>query len=270
MKRFPSSILLLLFCLGSGSVTFGQEHREITKTLPLNKQGIVIVDTYKGSIDVTTWEKSEIEIVARIEVDESFFDDGEQDVRDTEIRINGSADEVRIKSDYDKLRHHHNGFWGLFGDNNLSLPSVHYKIKMPKTASLTIKDYKSDSHIAGLHSSVEINTYKGDVEISDLVGSLDLETYKGNARIGFSELSRNSRVETYKGEISISLPKKTGFVLESDFGRRTSFESDFDVESHSHGKRRSKEVDYYGTINGGGPSLRLKSEKGNFTLRQSS
>ena len=268
MKLTPRFLFVLLSAAVLTLSTLAQEIREISKTVPLNSDGRLTIDTYKGSITITTWDKKEVEIYAKIEPDEQLWsDDEEEDVKNTEIRISGSTSEVRVKSDYDGLRRHRGGFWGMFGENNISMPFVHYTIKMPRTAQLHIKDYKSKTKISDLRADVELNTYKGEVEISNLEGSVDLETYKGEVDVVFSKLAGGSRFETYKGDIRISLPKKTGFELDSDFGRRTDFTSDFDVQTRYHDRKR-READYFGVVNGGGPRLQLKSEKGTFRLRQ--
>ena len=137
---------------------------------------------------------------------------------------------------------------------------------MPRTAQLRIKDYKSESRIEGLASSVTFNTYKGTVEIDDIIGGIDVETYKGNARISFASLNNDSHFETYKGTISVSVPKRNGFELRTDFEKHVHFSSDFTVETHEHGRKHSI-TDYFGKINGGGPTLYFKSTKGDIRLR---
>ena len=57
--------LLVGFTLGSPA----QESREVNKTVPLPKDGQVSIDTYKGSVNVDTWEKAEVSITARILAD---------------------------------------------------------------------------------------------------------------------------------------------------------------------------------------------------------
>lgn len=268
MKHFSRLCALLTSVAVLTLSSIAQETREISKTMPLNSGGRLSIDTYKGSITITSWDKNEVEVYAKIEPDvQAWSGDDEEDVRDTEVRITGSTNEVRIKTDYDKLRRHRDGFWGMFGESSGSLPFIHYTIKMPRTAQLRVKDYKSKTKISDLHSDLELNTYKGEVEISNLEGSIDLETYKGEVDVVFSKLARGSRFETYKGDVRISLPKKTGFELDSDFGRRTDFMSDFDVQTRYRDRRR-RDADYYGNVNGGGPRLQLKSEKGTFRLRQ--
>ncbi|MGB2869769.1 MAG: DUF4097 family beta strand repeat-containing protein, partial [Bacteroidota bacterium] len=171
-----------------------------------------------------------------------------------------------IKTDYDKLRHHRGGFWGMFDEGSNNLPFVHYTVKMPRNTNLKVKDYKSKTKISGLQSNVSFYTYKGEVDISTLSGSINLETYKGEVRVDFAKLTDDSRIETYKGEIELSLPKSAGFSLDADLGRKADFDSDFGFVRETTGRRRQS-YEFHGPVNGGGPTLHLKSTKGTYRLR---
>ncbi|MCI0562902.1 MAG: DUF4097 domain-containing protein [Nitrososphaera sp.] len=266
--RYPFIVLALLI---GASLSFAQASREVKKTVPLDVDGRVSIDTYKGSITVTTWDKKEVEIAAVIEADESGWDsrrDEEEKVQDTEIEIDGSGREVHIKSDYDKLKRRHSGFWGMFDGDTGSLPLVHYTIKMPATANLKVKDYKSESNITDVKGDIAFNTYKGEVSITGVEGKMDFETYKGDVRIAFTAFKKSNRFETYKGEIEIVLPRNTAFELDADMGKKGDLRSDFDVsESRSRYDRKRTGL-YRGDINGGGPRLTLETYKGTYRLRE--
>jgi DUF4097 and DUF4098 domain-containing protein YvlB len=267
MRRTGSILVSLAFITLPFAASFSQDSREISKTVPLKLDGQVSIDTYKGSITVSVWDKPSIEIHAIIEADDEFRDKySEEKVRETEILIDNTESSVRIKTNYDKINEHRRGFFSLFDDTG-SLPLVHYTIKMPSTANLRIKDYKSRTVITGIRSEVDLNTYKGTVELSDLEGSLRLETYKGEARISFAKMKERSRVETYKGDITIAVPKNLGFDLDSDLGYRTDFRSDFDLERRAPSRRHSN-LQFRGAVNGGGTTLVLRSTKGHIRLRQ--
>jgi hypothetical protein len=238
--------------------------KEVRKTVDLAPNGRVVIDTYKGWINVASWDRPQVEIFARVEPDESSDDrDQARKVAETDVRIEGSGSEVRIHSDYDRVRAH--GFLGALGIDSGTLPFVRYEIKMPRTAHLKIKDYKSRTRIAPLASGLDLNTYKGTVEIAGIEGPVRLETYKGEVRVAFARFDR-SEFETYKGDIEIRMPARTGFELDADAGRRGSLDTDFDVaqrSSHWRGESRRHE----GAVNGGGPRLILKTYKGSFRIR---
>lgn len=258
--------ILIAVCLAAvlaGNLT-AQTTKEVRKSGPFNSDGKLFIDTYKGSITVSTWDKAEIDIFARVEPDE-YDRDAEEKVQDTEIRIDASKPSVRIKTDYDRVRRHSGGFWGIFDGNTGSLPLVHYTIKVPRTAQVVIKDYKSATKIKDLRSDVEIETYKGTVEVTNLEGSLMLETYKGDVRAEFASLSGRSRFETYKGYIEVALPRKQGFDLDLDVGSKGNWSSDFDI-NESYRKGRRSDLEYRGSVNGGGPRLQFKTTKGTIRL----
>jgi hypothetical protein len=261
-RTFLPLVLALLFA-NSYSLVVAQESREEKKTLDLDKDGTLYIDTYKGTIDIKTWDKPQVDITARIVADGGFWDHDEKaKVWDTEIRMEGTSGNVSITTDYSRLRHH-SWFFGIFGEDNGSLPLVHYTIMMPATAKLHIKDYKSDTKVSDLSASVDMETYKGSVEFRGITGAVDLETYKGDVLVDFVKLTGDSRFKSEKGSIDIRLPNDVAFNLDTDFGRRVDFDSDFDATVKTQHRHSDSEQ---ASINGGGPTLRLQSEKGNFRL----
>lgn len=261
-KIVITSLAVLLFCVNTSN---SQRTKEIKQTFDLTPDGRLSIETYKGSITVATWDKPQVDIVAVVEPDGENRHD-EEDVRETEIRIDHSAGSIRIESDYDRLKHHHSGsIFGIFTDNNLTLPFVRYTITMPKTASLEIKDYKSDSHITNLHSRLRLETYKGTVTVQDLEGSISLETYKGEATIDLIKVADNSKIETEKGTIDITFASSAGCDLDMYLGRRVDLSSEIDTIVK---RKQREEEQYQSTINGGGPVFRIDSEKGTVRLRK--
>jgi hypothetical protein len=267
MRQFYALLFAFLFlCVSSAS---SRPSREIHKTLPLHSDGCLVVDTYKGSITVTTHDQQQVEVDVRIESDDDSDSwDAARDVKDTEIEINGDAAEVTLRTNYRELeRQRHPDFWDrlVHLDFSNSRPLVHYTIKMPRTATLKIKDYKSRTRIEDLRSNLTFTTYKGEAEINNLAGGIDAETYKGSVRVSFSHIKNDCRLETQKGRITIALPKGNGFDLQTDFGRHVDFSTDFDVQLVNRNNRHAHD-DYRGNVNGGGPRLRLKSDKGDIRL----
>ena len=109
-----------------------------------------------------------------------------------------------------------------------------------------------------------MNTYKGDVEIADMDGPVELETYKGEVRAAFSRMA-SSAFETYKGRIDISLPAAAAFDLDADLGRHGELDSSFAFLTKTSGWS-SRDARRRGSVNGGGPELKLRTYKGNFRI----
>ncbi len=236
--------------LAAATLLSAADVKEFHKTVPLDPAGRFSLDTYKGSIRITAWDQPQAEIHARIVADPSGWFTGSVD--DVEIRVDNSSADVRVKTDYHQR---------MFTEGNL--PNVEYTIHVPRRVALRIKDYKSDSDITGVEGAVDFDTYKGAVRLNGLRAALHLNTYKGNVRAIFASFASSSSVETYKGEIDLSVPRSAAFDLSAKLGRRATLDSDFQrtVRSTSH------ERGYHGSVNGGGPELRVNSFKGTIRLR---
>jgi hypothetical protein len=239
--------------------------KEVHKTIALAKDGNLRLKTFKGSISVTTWDRPEVKVDARIEPDGDDRDSREK-VQWTEVRTSGGGQWAEVQSDYDEVKRHEHGFLGIFDGDSGSLPFIRYTIQMPATAILEIEDYKSETHLSDLKADLKLHTYKGTVRVSNLDGAARVETYKGDVQVRFTRFSRASRFNTYKGEIEVRLPKDSRFELDADSGRRGHIDSDFPAVTRA-GRWHSGRAE--GTVNGGGPELRLTTSKGSLRVRSS-
>jgi hypothetical protein len=264
MKHLLPGVLALLVT-AAASPAAGVPSRDVSKTLPLAGSGRVTVDTYKGSIRITPWDRAEVAVEARITPDDSCGSERDQKrwIDATRVVVEPAGGGVRIASDYDGL----NWSWSFFGSCT-SRPFVHYRISLPRTAALKIRDYKSDTDVKDFAGHLTLDTYKGSAALTGLSGALDLETYKGEVRAGFERLSGDVHVETYKGDVVLTFPSKAGFELRSDAGRRGEIASEFEGTGSVRSSRRSGlRSRSSATVNGGGPRVTLSTEKGRFAIR---
>ncbi len=259
--KIKSIILILGISLIAMNFQYAQDFKEIEKTFKIDMTGEVTIETYKGEIKIETWDKAEVHVYAQMVPDDGggfWSTKPEKQLAHVDVELDASSNSVRIESKYRK-----SNSW--FGSNTRAF--VNYKIQMPKTARLNINDYKSETFISGLQSTINFETYKGEVKIIDLSGSIDLETYKGEIDVRFDRINGNCSFDTYKGEINISLPKSSAFSVDADFGKKTDFYSSFDIDRDSYKKNR-KDYNIRKDINGGGPTIRLSSDKGKIELHE--
>ncbi len=205
-RRFLVPLFLLaLFSLAA----HGAPQKEVRKTLPLAANGRVEIDTYKGSIDVTAEDRADVVVEARVVADTDCGDEKSwaEWVEATEVRIDAHSDLVLIESSYGRLEEYRQGFLSWC----TARPFVHYRIRMPRTASLDIKDYKSTIDVASLAGRLRLESYKGKMRVSGLDGRLDLETYKGTARVEFARLAGDSPGRDLQGG-DRALPAEGGRV----------------------------------------------------------
>ena len=240
----------------SSVVAFAQM-KEVRRTIPLTGSGHLQIDTYKGEIRVTTWDQPQVELYARIEAD-GVDSESQRLASGTEVRIDATTDTVRLKSDYPARAH-----WNT--DDNVSLPFVRYTIRMPRTAELRIKDYKSEIEVSGLNAHLDIDTYKGDTRVHGQAGTIRMNTYKGHGTFELTALTGRNSFETFKGDFDIQVPHNAGFDVISENGRKGSVRSAFPfvlpagTYSQDGGRLTAR-------VNGGGAEVVLKSYKGEVNL----
>ena len=234
--------LVVLSWLAAGPA-IAAETREFHRTVTLDARGAVSLDTFKGTVQIEPWDQARAEVSARIEPDTTCGNDSSQAerVRLTEIDVESSASGLRVRSNYDKLKDmpmiplHVEGH-----DMACSAhPFIHYRIRMPRTARLDVKDHKSKISFSGLRADARIVSHKGDIDVKDHDGSLDLATHKG--------------------DIDIAIPRSAGFDLEAEVGRNGRLDTGFEVVARERSKR---ERFYEEKVNGGGPRLDLTTKNG--------
>jgi len=246
-------MLLRCFVLTATAAGFlaAADSKDIHRTFPLDSRGHVTIDNYKGSIHVSTWDRNEVDVAVRIEEDGDVF---AQSIKRADVHFDASPSDVRITSDNQ---------WSFFLDG--SPPLYNYTIRMLRTASLRIKDYKSESEVSDLAAELQFDTYKGSLQLRNHNGGLTVNTYKGEIRADFNAVTAPVKVETYKGSIELRMPRDSRFDLATDLGRRRG-DPDNDFARYV---RTSKFRDrtQRSQVNGGGPEVRVRSYKGEFRLR---
>ena len=247
---------VLTFALLLIATTLSARERRIQKTVDLNANGAVSIDTHNGSITVTTWSSPRVQIDARIEPGDSDYP---EDVDKTEVRITGGGSSVRIESDYTAVGSHVTGWFNV----NRTLPLIHYTISMPATASLDIDDHNATVRVTGLRGDLNIDTHNGAVDVDNHAGRLDVDAHNARVRVGFADFAKAASIETHNGAVELRLPNSARFHVNAS-GHNMGVDSDFPTVT----KRMSRGT-YIGDVNGGGAEIRFTTHNGSLRLRRS-
>ncbi len=268
--RTLSALAVLLFV---AAPALAQE-RTLAFEHPLRSGGTLVVDTYKGSVDVEAWDEDHVEIDVRIVADDDSKPD---DVDLVDVKFEASNGRVSVETDYERLNDSKTRrFLGVVTINNGgSLPFVHYTIRMPRGAELNIDDYKSEITIAGMQADVtvesykgsirvngardiDIDTYKGTARVRDVRGGARVDTYKGDVEIAFANLSGKVTVDTYKGDVRLIVPYGAGFALDADLGRKGNLDTRLPIDVRDGLAK--------GRMGSGGPTVAFETYKGTLHL----
>jgi len=245
-----------IVALALSAAVFGADYKDVNRTVALHGNGLVEIETHKGSIRVSVWDRQEVEIQARIEAEPGSTMDRRR-FDGTDVHIDASPDSVRIKTYYPDFN------WCCNFDDSGTNPEVRYTIRMPKSAQLTIRDHRSDTEVTGLQGALNLTTQRGTAHLLGLGGALHLDTHRGDVQVEFSTFTANSSITNYRGTVELSMPSNSRFDLQTNSGRHGSIETDFSVMTHTM-SRRGETV--HGAVNGGGPSLRIETERGDVRI----
>lgn len=283
-QKHWTTFIILLLALTLPGLAQADDQKDFNQTVALNPGGRLTLKTYKGSIKLIPWNNARVEIVAKIVPgDDVSYEYAERSVEATRIEVRGSGSSVYIESDYDDVPCQRRTWRSLVFSAGCSknLPYVHYEIRAPRELDLRVEDYKSDIELKGFEGRLSVKTYKGTVEadtlsgdlrietykgyarIDGVRGSLDIETYKGDVRIDSARIEDRSRLQTYKGNITLSLSESQRLDIRVGLGRRADFYSDFPLTMPMRSRGWNN---IEGEINGGGPLLSIESYKGEIRL----
>ena len=228
-------------------------------TLSLAARGTLTIENYRGSIAVSTWDRSAVGYTVRV-VAEDF--DGLLMLPDIDVQVErGPRGALTLVTDYtEALR----GLQALYGELEPTvLPALHYTVLMPRTATLRIDDYMSAIDVDDLDADLTISSYQGTVAVRNLEGALQLGLFMGQADIGFAAFTRDSTIDTYEAAVDIRVPRDAGFDLAYDLGEASTFvDQGFRLAATPSVAARSAEYQ----INGGGPRLYLVNQSGSMRL----
>lgn len=295
MHRYTSHLAwitaLIAASLALAPAAFAQTEDEkvVRDTVPLATDGTVALDVHREAVTVTTWDRDAVEYEVRIEAD-----DAPELVEATEVAVDHAPDRLHLSTD---LPDADGGLLDWISGDTGERPSVSYSLQIPRTAHLDIDDHRStieigeldgrlsmDSHrstitierqtgdvkldthrsevqLSSVTGHVDLNAHRGSLQIEELDGTLHADTHRGTLDVFVSSLTGDSFVHTYRGTIDLAFAADVGLELATEFGSRTTLDSNVELTGQMDGHN------YRGEIGEGGPRLELSARRGHFNLR---
>lgn len=268
--------LSVLACLVVATPVAAQS-KQFDKTVPLPSGGYLALHATRGSVKLTSWDRNEVEIRARIQaaprVDADY---ARESVDATTVDVTSGARDVRIRSNYDKVPSTSSWFSGW-----KDVPEIHYDIRAPRKLEIRLDIDRSDTAMRGFDGRVDIVADRSELNLVDVAGRITLEVDRGessrleNVRgslridadrtdfdIELTRLDDRSSIETDRGNVRIEVPQSQGLTIDADLTRRSDFDADNLTLQKRHGDARRFTAD----VNGGGPTLTVEADRGRIRL----
>ncbi|MFZ0705201.1 MAG: DUF4097 family beta strand repeat-containing protein [Candidatus Korobacteraceae bacterium] len=164
---------------------------EFHKTVALNSDGRVALENINGNVEVTGWDKNEVQIDAV----KSARD--QQRLDEAKIEVEGSGDKVRIRTRYAE------------GHTNDNPASVHYTVHVPTGANLDkISLVNGSLEVSQVRGEFDASLVNGKLKAQDLAGRAEISTVNGSSEVQYSTLANVSEVKmsAVNGSIKLILP----------------------------------------------------------------
>jgi hypothetical protein len=247
------------------------------KSFNIASGGTLDVENYKGTIHVTGSDTNQVavDVTKRFEGNDA---DRKWWMENVKVNFRNDADRVSVEVKYPE--------WNctFCWPGHDFTASVELEIHVPRQINVKLDSYKPDIRIAAIQGDIRIKSYKSPIEIDSTTGAVRIDTYKDTVKLRNVTLHGPLEIKSYKadteidaralgdsvilenekGSIVLRVPANAGLDVNFEGSRRSSFRSDFPMESRAGSFDRS----FHGTVNQGGTRVRLRTEKGSVSLEK--
>jgi len=233
-----TAILALLMAVP----VYAEVTQEFHKTVPLSADGRVSLSNINGDVEITGWNKNEVQIDAvKTARDQQRLDEAR-------IDVNTSSNSVEIETHYPSH---------LVNNNPAS---VHYTLHVPQNARIDKVNLVNGSlDVQRVSGEINANLVNGKLRASDLAGEADLATVNGSVEANYTSLNnvREIKLKSVNGSVNLLLPQSPNAeVSASTVNGSISTDFPLTVKGHWIGKNMS------GTLGSGGVHIALSNVNG--------
>ena len=297
------SLLAIVFLtaaapLGGGSNAHDRDFFDIKDTVKrsfkVRPGGTLALDIDRGNVKVRPGSAREVLVEVERTVTTDERSRAERVFEKHDLVIEEQDGGVHVKSRYDREE----GFWGrirstdrlkvrilvvipeeydvrfVAGAGNISIGNLSGRIHGrtgagnihlgPVRGSVDIASGSGNIVIEGAEGHAEVNTGAGNVDIRSLDGAVSVHTGAGNIEVTIVEqLQEASNLMTGAGNVSVFLSRDVGVEVNAECAVGSA-RTDYPLTVESKWTRKT----FAGSVNGGGPSLRLYAGVGNVELRK--
>ena len=258
MRRIALSLALALIALAASASTLDET---FDQTYNVQPGAVVALSNTNGRIIVHAWDQPRVRVHAEKEVRASG-DVARQVMAELRIEVTPSAGGLRVVTHYPKRNG--GGFFDWMFGNDVNA-TVSYDITVPRSMSLDLEDTNGAIEVSDVHGAHRIGTTNGHITLARCGGSVDAETTNGgiNAELLDVTPGKSVRLETTNGRIALAAPRTLAADIDAE-NSNGSINTELPVTSTSVGHHTLR-----GTMNGGGPELRLRTTNGSIDIHAS-
>ncbi len=217
------------------------------------------LENVNGRVVVNAWDQPRVRIHAVKKVESRDDQVAAEAMRKLRVEIRQSDRELSVDTIYPK-RDDFNFLDALLGTNVNA--SVQYEINVPQSMNVSVETVNGSVSLTGISGELEADTTNGAIEVVRCAGTVDASTTNGAIRAELLTVSsKPMKFDTTNGGITLIVPQQ----LAADLNAATtngSVRSDLPLTTTKLSRTALR-----GTLNGGGPEIRLRTTNGGITIR---
>ncbi len=221
-----------------------------TRSYSMPEGAVVEIDNTNGKIQVDGSDGATVEVKAEITVRAGTAEAAREILKQVEIREEKSDGRLRLQARYPK---------GL----GRAGVDVRYTLRVPRQTRLGLSTTNGSINIENIAGSVTAESTNGGIEGAGLTGGVKASTTNGSIHVAVADLAADGvALETTNGGITLAMPGDAKGTLSArvvNGGIKVAPE--VRIEKSESSRRRVE-----GTINGGGPAIRLETVNGGISV----
>lgn len=274
-KAMSLLVLAALCAPGVRALDTGAEGVRTEKSFTLKNGGELALSNDRGSLTITGWDKEEASVVV-VKHYEGDSRDRDEWLQNTTVDFDSQPNRLSIKVKRADIT----CFW--YCNHNAW---VDITIRVPKHVNLDLNTDRTTIVASDTEGKVSVHADRSPIKLHDIAGGFDIHSSRGevdmrdiqataglrvdveraNAEIQAAHLAQGGELHADRGNIVVRLPENEKLTLEVDRDRRSGFRSDFPVTTTGNWTGYGR---MHGEINGGGPQLKMGSDRGNITVEK--
>lgn len=294
-KRVVWLMVALFALVQTASVQAAGDVKDtVKKSFKVRSGGTLFIDIDHGNVEVALTRDDAVRVEVERSVDTNERDEARQILDRHDLAIEQHGNNVSIESRFDKDE----GLWSRIkghtqlkvrvyvlipedynvdfssGAGNVDIADVRGEVQGRTGAGnislgfidgpVEVSSGSGNIHLEGTSGLVEANTGAGNIEVRNVRGEVQINTGAGNITAYITEQPReDSRLTSGAGNVTVYLARRIGVDVEAE-ASVGSADTDFPLRVEGKWMRKS----FAGSLNGGGPELRLQTGVGNVSLKK--
>jgi DUF4097 and DUF4098 domain-containing protein YvlB len=288
-----TSLIVASAIRAKSTIVYAQNALDFSHSFPVEPGGKLVMHVDRGDVQITSADQDNVEIKLQREVTHASDSEASKILEEENVTFKQNGNQIFIIAQNPPSLQHP----GIFGPHpNLD---AHYEITVPRQFHIQAETVGGSVKVTGIQGNADVKTMGGNLDCEDIDGDVNAQTMGGdvqasgcNGKLLLKTMGGSITADKFKGSsiqatteggsvsadmlvaptsdckfgtsggnVSIRLPGDAAVTLDAQT-EGGSIDTDFPIQVAHHFANDS----FNGTLNGGGPTLKLETTGGNIEV----